>query len=95
VEKKGARVVAISTDDLETMKKWKAELKAPYSFIADPDAKIVKLYDVKIPVVGLANRYTFVVGQDGKVMDVKTGSDAIAVEGSIQACPLHKPAAAK
>jgi thioredoxin-dependent peroxiredoxin len=88
-------VVAISTDDLETMKKWKAELKAPYSFIADPDAKIVALYDVKIPVVGLANRYTFVVGQDGKVSDVKSGSDAIDPGGSIDACPLHRPPAAK
>jgi peroxiredoxin Q/BCP len=88
-------VVAISTDDLETMKKWKAELKATYSFIPDPDAKIVKLYDVKMPVMSYAKRYTFVVGEDGKVKDIKTDSDAIAAEGSINACPLRKPAAAK
>jgi len=87
-------VVAISTDDLETMKKWKAELKAPFSMIPDPDAKIVALYDVKMPVVGYSNRYTFVVGQDGKITDVKSGSDAIDPGGSIQACPLHRDAPA-
>ena len=95
MEKKGARVVAISTDDLDTMKKWKAELKAPYSFIPDPEMKIVKQYDVKMPVVNYAKRFTFVIGQDGKVTDVKTDSDAIAVEGSINACSIHKPAAGK
>jgi peroxiredoxin Q/BCP len=93
VQSKAARVVAISTDDADTMKKFKAELKAPFAFVADPDAKVTKLYDVKMPVVTVASRTTFVVAQDGKVTDVKSGSDAIDPAGTITACPLHKPAA--
>lgn len=85
-------MVAISTDDVETMKKFKESLKAPFSFVADPDAKVTKLYDVKMPVMTVANRVTFVVGEDGKVTDVKSGSDAIDPAGTLQACPLHKPA---
>ena len=94
MEKKGARLVAISTDDVETMRRFKKDLKAPgaYFFVADPDAKVVGQYDLKMPVIGLANRATFTVAQDGKVTDIKTGGDAIDPAGTLQACPLHKGA---
>ena len=78
-------------DDNETQKKFKAELKAPFIFIADPKGEIVKKYDVKMPVVSVANRVTFVIGQDGKVAEIQKGSDAIDPSGAIVACPLHKP----
>jgi len=91
VGERAARVVAVSTDDAETMKKFKAELKAPFSFVPDPEKKLVELYDVKMPAVPYANRVTFVIAEDGKVKDIKSGGDAIDPGGSIQACPLHKP----
>jgi len=72
------------------MKKFKAELKAPFSFVADPEGKVVKLYDVKAPVVSIAQRNTFVVGPDMKVMAVQSGSDAIEPAPAVRACSIHK-----
>jgi peroxiredoxin len=83
-------VIAISMDDAETMKKFKAELKAPYAFIPDPEGKIVALYDVKMPVMSMANRYSFVVGEDRKVVKVQSGKDALDPAEAIAACPLKK-----
>lgn len=80
-------------DDAETMKKFKESLKADYPMIPDPKGKIVSAYDVKMPVLSVAQRFTFVIGQDGKVLQVQSGSDAIDPGGAIKACPLHAPKA--
>jgi thioredoxin-dependent peroxiredoxin len=90
VEKAGARVLAISMDDPETLKKFKTELKAPFAFIPDPEGKIVALYDVKMPAISVPKRYSFVVGQDLKIVKVQSGPDAINPEGAIAACPVGK-----
>jgi peroxiredoxin len=71
--------------------KYKESLKAPFPFIPDPDAKLTNLYEVKTPVLKLANRYTFVIGEDRKVLKVESGKDAIDPNGAIIACPLRKP----
>ncbi len=80
----------MSTDDLETQKKFKASLGATFPFVADPDAKLVSLYDVKTPVVKFAMRTTFVIGKDRRVTSVTTGGDAIdpakAREAASMAC---------
>ena len=89
-----ATVLAVSTDDLETMKKFKAELKAQYAFVADPDAKLVKLFDTKMPVMNIASRTTFVIGPERRVVSVQTGGDALEPEGAIKACALRPAAAA-
>lgn len=75
------------------MAKFKESLKAQFPFIADPDAKLTKLYDVKLPVMTLANRYTFVIGEDRKVLKVESGKDAIDPNGAIVSCPIRKPKA--
>lgn len=99
IEKLQGRVIAISTDDNDTLKKWKAELKAPQTFVADPDKKLVALYDTKMPIIGMASRRTFVIGAGRKVLEVQEGSSAIEPGGAVAACSLHKdgpaPAPAK
>lgn len=77
-------------DDVETQKKFKQSLKAPFSFVSDPEGKVVNLYDVKAPLLSLAQRYTFVVGEDRKILKIESGSDAINPEGAIQACPVRR-----
>ncbi len=75
------------------MAKFKESLKAQFPFIPDPDAKLTNLYDVKTPVLKLANRYTFVIGEDRKVLKVESGKDAIDPSGAIVSCPIRKPTA--
>ena len=78
-------------DDAETLKKFKESLKAPFAFVADPDGKVVKAYDVKTPVVSFAQRYTFVIGEGRKILKVESGKDAIDPDAAVAACPLRKP----
>ena len=75
------------------MAKFKESLKAQFPFIPDPDAKLTNLYEVKTPVLKLANRYTFVIGEDRKVLKVESGKDAIDPNGAIVSCPIRKPKA--
>jgi len=90
VEKKGAQVVGISTDDVATQKKFKAEYKLPYPLLADEGGKVASQYTGTMPVVGYASRSNVVIGQDGKVVKVVEGSDAIDPNGAIALCPLRK-----
>ena len=53
--------------------------------LADPDKKTAESYGVLIPIVGLAKRWTFYIGKDGKILfvdkDVKVdtaGADVAA-----------------
>lgn len=80
-------------DDPQTLARFKAELKAPFPFISDPEGKVVAAFDVKMPVLSLAKRYTFIVGEGRKILKVESGNDAIDPNGAIVACPLRKPEA--
>jgi peroxiredoxin len=88
-------VIAISTDDAETSRKFRDSLKAPYHFVADDKAMVVKQYDVKTFLLTLAKRVTFVVGPGRKILAVQEGSDAIDPSGAVGACSIKPPEALK
>ena len=90
---KGGQVVGISTDSVETQRKFKEKLKVPYPLLSDESGKVAAQYGGKVPVVGLANRATYVIAKDGTVKEVVTGGDAIDPAGAITACPIHKKGA--
>ncbi len=87
---KGAQVVGISTDDVATQKRFKDENQLPFPLLSDEGGKVAKKYGGTVAIIGIANRTTFVVGQDGIVKEIVEGSDAINPTGAIAACPLHK-----
>lgn len=84
-------VIAVSTDDVETLKRFKASLKAPMHFVSDADKALVRSYDL-VGFIG-NKRMTFVLGPGRKVLSTQEGMDAIAPAGAIRACALHKPSA--
>lgn len=83
-------MVGISVDSVATQKKFKEELKLPYTLLSDEGGKVAAQYGGKVPVVGLANRATFVIEQDGTVKEVVSGGDAIDPGSAIAACPVRK-----
>jgi len=93
VEKAGAQVLAVSADDAATLNKFKESLKAQFTFVPDPDGKLINAFDVKMPVMSMAQRYTFVIGEGRKVLKVQSGSDAIDPAAAVAACPMRKKAA--
>lgn len=80
-------MLAISTDDVETLRKFREDRKAAYPFLSDDGGKVARQYAGVVPVLGLASRANFVVGQDGKVVSIVTGGDAIDPAASVAACP--------
>jgi len=87
---KGASVLGISTDSPETLKKFKDEYKLPFVLLSDEKGAVIDQYGGRIPVLGVANRVTYVVGQDGIVTQVISGSDAVDPTSAISACPGKK-----
>jgi thioredoxin-dependent peroxiredoxin len=83
-------VVGISTDSVEKLAKFRAEFNLPFVLLSDAKGEVVEKYPGKIPVLGVANRATYVVGQDGLVKEIITGGDAIDPSAAVAACPIGK-----
>lgn len=63
-------VVGVSKDDQATADRFRDALDLPYPLVGDPKGEILRAYDVRVPVLGLAQRVTFVIGQDRRILDV-------------------------
>lgn len=90
MEKKGAEVVGVSTDSVEKLAKFKSEFNLPFVLLSDEKGTVADQYPGRIPVLGVANRATYVIGQDGVVTQIITGGDAIDPSTAVAACPLRK-----
>jgi peroxiredoxin len=66
--KAGARVVGLSADNVETLKKFSIEACRGQFPVATASADLIKAYDVKLPVAPISNRTSYVIGQDGRVI---------------------------
>jgi peroxiredoxin Q/BCP len=56
-----------SVDDLDTNKKFAAEHEVDFPILSDPDRAAGSAYGVLSPS-GLARRWTFYIGGDGKIL---------------------------
>lgn len=79
-----AQIVAVSADDLETQRKFRADTNALFPYIADPEGRIIELYGIKTPVVTFAKRTTFVIGADGLIKAIRAGDDVIDVPATLE-----------
>jgi peroxiredoxin Q/BCP len=68
--KLGATVVGISADPIDQLVKFQAAEEAGQRFVSDPGGAIAKAYGVASVYKGdvYADRVTFVIGKDGKVL---------------------------
>ncbi len=83
-------MVGVSTDSVEKLAKFRAEFNLPFVLLSDEKGEVVDKYPGKIPVLGVANRATYVIGQDGVVKEIVTGGDAIDPSSAVAACPIGK-----
>jgi peroxiredoxin Q/BCP len=61
---------AASTDTAQKNKEFAESLGADYPILADPDKKAAEPYGVLMPVVGVAKRWTFYIGKDGRILAI-------------------------
>ena len=84
------QVLAVSMDDAETMRRFKQTLGAPFTFVPDPDGALVRLFDVKMPLISLPRRFTFVIGEGRRILKVEAGKDAADPGGAIGSCSIGR-----
>ena len=58
----------MSRDTQDKNDQFQKSLDLPFPLIGDPEGTIVKAYDVRWPIVGLAQRVTYAIGRNTKVL---------------------------
>jgi len=61
-------VVGVSSDTQETNDRFRESLDLPFPLVGDPQGDILRAYDVRWPIVGIAQRVTYAIGRNRKVL---------------------------
>src|SRR3546814_16851627 len=65
----GATVIGVSNDEIDTLHKFSlTECGGKFPVAADPDQKIFKAYDAKMPLLNYATRVSYVITPDDKIL---------------------------
>ncbi|MCY7338940.1 MAG: peroxiredoxin [Sphingomonas bacterium] len=71
----GARVVGMSADDLPTLQRFSVEHCRGKFPVATASPGVIKAYDVKMPMLGMSNRTSYVIAPDGRIVFVHSQLD--------------------
>jgi peroxiredoxin Q/BCP len=63
-------VIGVSHDSVDSHKKFADEYKLNFTLLADTNSAIITAYDVKMPLLSLSKRVSFLIGLDGKIIHV-------------------------
>lgn len=64
----GATVIGVSKDDIETLHRFSvSECRNKFAVAADPDLTIARAYDAKMPLIGIADRTSFLILPDSTI----------------------------
>jgi len=72
IQAAGAVILGVSADSSQNHKAFADKFHLPFSLLADPDRRIIEAYGVKMPIVGIAKRVTFLIDRQGVVRKVIT-----------------------
>jgi thioredoxin-dependent peroxiredoxin len=65
----GATVIGVSNDDIETLQRFSvSECRGKFPVASDKDQRIMNAYDAAIPLLGRANRTSYVIAPNGKII---------------------------
>ena len=85
---------AASVDTLKKNTAFAESLELDYPILSDPTKEIARAFGVLIKGVGLANRHTFYIGKDGKILrvdrDVSPASHGKDVVAALEALGIPK-----
>ncbi|MGC8505512.1 MAG: peroxiredoxin [Thermoplasmata archaeon] len=68
IQKAGAVVIGVSTDSLDSHRKFREHYSLPFDLVSDPEYKIGKLYGLHGLII--KPRVTFVIDRKGKIRHV-------------------------
>ena len=67
LESHDAVVVGVSSDTAESHKSFKEQHKLPFPLVADPDKRIIKLYEAQGLLGMITARVTYVIDKEGTI----------------------------
>jgi thioredoxin-dependent peroxiredoxin len=65
--KTGAVVLGVSADDVDSHAAFARKFNLPFPILADPEGALIKAYGVKMPLLKMAHRVTFIIDQRGVI----------------------------
>ncbi|MEO7786431.1 MAG: redoxin domain-containing protein [Sphingomicrobium sp.] len=65
--KAGAGVIGMSADDLPTLQRFSVEACRNAFPVATASPATIKAYDVKLPLMSMTNRTSYVIARDGRI----------------------------
>ena len=67
LQKQGAEVIGISSDTQAVADRFGASLELPFPMVGDATGDVLRAYGVRIPILGMARRVSYVIGRDGRI----------------------------
>ena len=74
-QKAGARVIGLSADDLPTLKRFSIEACRGRFPVAVADERMIKAYDVALPMMRMTSRTSYVIARDRRIVMVHSEMD--------------------
>ncbi len=65
--KAGAQVIGMSADDIETLKRFSVEECRSAFPVAMASSQVIKAYDVRMPLMKMTSRTSYVIGRNGRI----------------------------
>lgn len=84
-----AEVYGISTDEVAALAGFHEEHRLNFTLLSDPDARVTEAYGVKLPVLNMAKRWTFLIDPELVIRDINDDVDP-ALDARIVAERLGK-----
>jgi peroxiredoxin Q/BCP len=75
----------VSSQSQDSNDRFRESLGLPFPLVGDPGGTILKAYKVRWPLIGLAQRVTYVIGKDRKILKAFRAETDMAAHAA-QAC---------
>ena len=73
----GAELFGISADNVDALKKFKANHSLNFKLLADPDLDAINKYGTKMPLLRMSKRWTFIIDPDLRIRAIEKDVDPV------------------
>ena len=84
------QVLGVSMDSPFANKAWAQQIGVTFPLLSDLGGEITRQYGVFNPKSKAARRVTYLIGKDGKVLEMQKDSDAIDPAAIVTTCQRRK-----
>lgn len=75
VRDRNAEVYGVSTDEAPDLAEFHRQHRLNFTLLSDPDARVTEAYGVKMPVLNMAKRWTFLIDPELVIRDINDDVD--------------------